>query len=235
MRSRCRFAVAAAAILAATTATVEAASLNLSSQHLTSLATCALASYPAAAPVAADSFVSQALPTTTSGSATVTSVTSLSGANVRGYVRFDLTQCLVALPATSIVRAAALRLFVTTMATACRTLDIFAAPSSWTESTVDWQTQPVGTATNNPPSAQRTSSAQVGSPAGCANRTVNQYVLWDVSADLSKFVAGTATNSGWLIRDDTEDSSTVRSEVFASQDAGTLSQAPQLIVSYTLI
>jgi hypothetical protein len=234
MRSRCRVAGAAAAVLAVGTATVEAANLNLTSQHLTSLATCALVSYPAAAPIAADSFVAQASPTMTAGSATTISVASWSGANVRAYVRFDLTQCLVSLPASGIVRAATLRLFVTAMSSACRTLDVFAAPSSWTESTVDWQNQPVGTATNNPPSAQRTSFAQVGSSASCANKTVNQYVAWDVTADLGKFVAGTATNSGWLIRDDIEDSSTFKTEVFTSQDAGTLSQAPQLIVSYTL-
>ena len=54
----------------------------------------------------------------------------------------------------------------------------------------------------------------------------------DVSTDVGAFVAGTATNNGWMIRDDTESSATARTVTFSAKDLGTLAQAPQLVVTY---
>ena len=217
------------AALVAVPASVHAASLALTTQRLTAVATCALAAYPSTALVDADSYVQQLVPTMTAGNGASMTVRTGNGTNDRSYVRFDLTKCLVAVPANAIVRTATLQLYVTAMSASCRVLDVFAAPSSWAEGTVNWNNQPVGTAINNPPASQRTSSTQVGSPMACANRTNNRYVSWDVTADVGRFVNGSATNYGWLIRDDTEGSATSYGETFTASNGGSL------VISYTLV
>jgi hypothetical protein len=97
---------------------------------------------------------------------------------------------------------------------------------------VNWNSQPFGTAVNNPASASRTSSIIVGTPAACANSTPNAYVSgWDVTPDVQAFVNGTAINNGWMIRDDVEDGAgdTVQ---FANSTQGLATASPQLIVTY---
>jgi len=55
---------------------------------------------------------------------------------------------------------------------------------------------------------------------------------WDVTADVQAFVSGSATNYGWMIRDDVEGSSTSRAVTFSSKEAANIPRSPQLVVNY---
>ncbi|HEY6379439.1 MAG TPA: DNRLRE domain-containing protein [Candidatus Dormibacteraeota bacterium] len=233
---RWRMLAAAVAVAIACPLAAHAAALTLTSQRLTTLSSCMLDSFPSSAAIDADTYVQQGSPATNAGAATSMVVRSSAGANDRIYVSFNLAKCSPAIPAAAIIRNATLNLYVTAIpATTCRTLDIFKIAAAWSEAGITWNNQPVGASINNPPTAQRTSSTTVGPSSPCVYTTANQYIPWSVTADVSQFVAGSATNNGWMIRDDTEGSATARAETFTTREAGVLTQAPQLTVSYTLV
>ena len=83
-----------------------------------------------------------------------------------------------------------------------------------------------------PGDRDETGSFNVGTTAGCTNLAAGYVTGATVTTDLAAFVAGTATNFGWMLRDDVESSATVRTATFSAKDLGTLAQAPQLVVSY---
>ena len=213
-----------------------AASLTLTSQALTPYRTCTLTATPVTTPIVADAGVQQATPAGNFGALTSMNVASGGGVNRRIYVRFDLTQCSPAVPSTAVVRLATLRLFSTALPAACRTVDTFRVTAAWAETTLTWNNQPFGTAINNPATAARSGSFDVGTPVGCQNRTNNTYVSGaSLTSDVAAFVAGTSTNFGWMLRDDVENSATTRTWTAATKELGTLGQAPQLIVTYVTL
>jgi hypothetical protein len=213
-----------------------AAGLAVSSAALTPYRTCVLTATPSTSAVVADAEVRQASPGTGYGSQATVTVTSSGTANRRAHIRFDLASCAPAIPATAVVRLATLRLYASALPAACRTLDIFRVTASWTETGLTWTNQPLGTALNSPPTASRTDSFDVGTPAGCLNRTAGAYVTGaDVTSDVAAFVGGSATNWGWMIRDDTEGSATVRTTTFSAKELGTLAQAPQLVITWVAV
>ena len=213
-----------------------ASSVPVSGGRLTSYRSCTLSATPSSTTSVTDATVKQATPTTAAGTASTIVVSSSTNANQRIYVRFDLTRCSPAIPATATVSLATLRLFATTLAAACRTIDVFRVPTTWTEATLTWNNEPFGTAINNPAAGSRTDSFNVGTPAGCENLTANAYISGAiVTADVAAYVAGSATNAGWMLRDDVEGSSTARSTTFVSKEAAVVNRAPQLIVSWTAL
>ena len=224
----------AASVRVGASATIgSAASLPLTSAALTPYRTCILSATPTTTTVVTDTEVRQGTGTTNYGTLTTMTITSSGTANRRIYVRFDLSTCSPAIPATATIRLATMRLWMTTQPAVCRTLDIFRATSAWAEATVTWNNQPFGTTLNNPPTASRTDSFDVGSPVGCENRVTGAYVTGAiVTADVAAIVAGTATNNGWMIRDDVEGSATARTATFSTKNLGTITQIPQLIVTY---
>jgi hypothetical protein len=147
-------------------------------------------------------------------------------------VKFDLSGCTPTISASATIRAATLRLYVSALPTVCATLDIFRVTATWTEAAITWNNEPFGATINNPATASRTDSMAVGTPAGCANQAVGYATGADVTTDVAAFVAGTATNFGWMLRDDTEGATTARTATFSAKNLGTLAQAPQLVVTY---
>jgi len=213
-----------------------AASISLTSQTLTPYRTCTLTATPAAATVEIDTTARQASATSNFGTLTTLTVSSANAANQRAYLRFDLTRCSPAVPATAIVRLATLRLFVTALPAVCRTVDLFRATATWTEAGLTWNNQPFGSAINNPASASRTGTFDVGTPVGCQNRTNNSYVVGGtVTTDVAAFVAGGSTNFGWMLRDDVEGSATARTTTFSAKNLGTAAQGPQLVITYVTV
>ena len=213
-----------------------AASLPVAAQGLTPYRACTLTATPSSTTVVTDSTVRQGSATSNFGTVTTLIVSSGSGTNQRPYVRFDLTLCRPVIPATAIVRGAVLRMYVTGLTAVCRTIDIFDAPSAWTETGLTWNNQPFGTTINNPASGTRTDSFDVGTASGCENAVANTYVTGaDVTTDVASFVSGSLTNAGWMLRDDVEDSSTVRKTTFASKEAAVVIQAPQLVVTWVAV
>ena len=210
-----------------------AASLTLTSQTFTPYRTCTITATPATTTAVVDANVRQGSPTTNFGTVTSTNVSSGNGINQRAYVRFDLTTCTPAIPSTAVVRLATLRLYLTAVPAACRTIDVFAASATWTETGITWNNEPFGSTINNPPTASRSGSFTVGTPAGCQNQATGTYLVGGtVTSDVASFVLGTVTNFGWMLRDDAEGSATTRTVTFSSKELATVGQAPQLVVTY---
>jgi hypothetical protein len=212
---------------------VFATSLNLASQPLAAVRTCSVTAATTSTTSVADASVRQASATSNFGTSTTNDVASSSAANRRLYVQFDLSGCRPVIPATATVRLASLRLYASTLPANCRTLDIFRVTAAWTEAGITWNNQPFGTTLNNPAQSARTDSFDAGTPGGCENKVAGYVTGANVTADVAAFVSGTA-NSGWMIRDDVEDSNQARTTTFSAKNLGTLSQAPQLVVSYVL-
>lgn len=212
-----------------------AASLTVTSENLAGLKSCTLSGFPASATAESGSYVDQNSATSNFGTNNAFLIRSNTTKNQRIYIQFDLTQCSPAIASSATVKLATLRMFVNNITTGgtCRTEDIFRATAAWTSSTVTWNNQPFGTTLNNPASGSATSSTTVGAGSGCANTTLNSYISgWDVTTDVQAFVDGTATNRGWMVRDDSEGSATARSIAFASSNLNNASDSPQLIVTY---
>jgi hypothetical protein len=123
-------------------------------------------------------------------------------------------------------------MYVSALPTACRTLDLFRVTATWTESAVTWNNQPFGTTLNNPPTANRSGSFDVGTPGGCQNRVAGFITGGVVTTDVAAWVAGSASNFGWMVRDDVESSGTARTSTFSAKDLGTAAQAPELVITY---
>ena len=108
--------------------------------------------------------------------------------------------------------------------------------AAWSESAITWNNQPFGATINNPASSSATDTFTAGTPAGCQNLASGTYLVGaNPTADVAAFVAGTATNFGWMLRDDVEGSTTVRTQTSSAKNLGILAQAPQLIVTYVAV
>ena len=235
-RRAAAFVVFVAGALASATVVGFAAGLSLSSQSFTPYRTCTITGNPASTTAVLDSSVRQGSATTNFGTQTTNNVATTGAANRRLYIRFDLSLCSPAIPATAIVRLATLRLYVTALPANCRTIDIFRVTASWTEAAITWNNQPFGTVLNNPSSASATDTFNAGTPAGCQNLSTGTYMVGaNPTTDVAAFVAGTATNFGWMLRDDVEGSATAYTNTESAKDLGTLAQAPQLIVTYVTV
>jgi xanthosine utilization system XapX-like protein len=212
-----------------------AASLSLTSQNLTPYRTCTITATPATTTAVTDTTARQGNANGNFGTVNTLTVSSANGANQRTYLRFDLTVCSPAIPATAIVRLATLRLYMTAVPAACRVLDLFPATATWGETTLTWNNQPFGTTINNPPTASRTGTFSVGTPAGCQNLAAGYVTGGTVTADVASFVAGSVTNFGWMIRDDTEGSGTTRTATFSAKELANVAQEPQLVITYVRV
>jgi hypothetical protein len=205
-----------------------AAPLPVASRSLTSVRTCVVTGYPSTSTATADTYVQQGSANATAGTATSMNVSSLSGSkNQRAYVKFDLSRCAPLIATTATVQVATLRLLVSALPSggACATEDVYRVTSTWSETTLTWNTQPTF-------ATPRTGFTSVGG-GSCTTTTTNVYANWNVTADVAAFVATTATNFGWMIRDATESASTVRTVGYYSTEINTLGASPQLVVTDT--
>ncbi|MEP6468640.1 MAG: DNRLRE domain-containing protein [Chloroflexota bacterium] len=210
-------------------------SLSLTSQTMTPYRTCIVSGTPASTTAVADASVRQLTATSNFGTSTTNDIASSLAQNRRLYIRFDYSTCSPAIPASATVRLATLRMYVSALPAACRTLDLFRVTASWTESGVTWNNQPFGTTVNNPPTANRSGSFDVGTPVGCQNRVAGFTTGAVVTADVAAWIAGSATNYGWMVRDDVENSATARTSTFSAKDLGTTAQAPELVITYVTV
>ena len=194
-----------------------AATLPVASERLTTHAAASqVAATTCTVAMAADSYVSKLNNASNFGTSDVLAVKSdtTSTDPRRSLVRADLSSC--AIPSGAAVQSAQLALTIVTAPTVSRTFGVHRA-SSWTEGSVTWDTQPTV-------AAAATSSTSTGMTAGVTIR-------WDVKADVAAFVAGTASNDGWLVKDSAE--SDVDTGVhFASREHATSSARPSLVITY---
>jgi hypothetical protein len=227
-------AVVVTALAVVTGAVALASSLSVASKHLGVFRTCALGASTAASTSLIDSYVDQSRATTNNNSLNALVVAAQNNANQRAYLKFDLTKCSPVMPASATVRSATLRLYAAALPTACRAHDLFTVTSAWSETTITWSNQPFGTTLNNPSTAARSSSLNIGTAAGCQNSTTGFVTGWDVTSDVQSFVGG-ATNNGWMIRDSAEltAAGTAMTAQYRSKVAGSAPLTPQLLVTYS--
>ena len=213
-----------------------AAGLSFVSQALTPYRTCVISGTPATTTAVIDASVRQGSASSNFGTATTNNVATQNNQNRRLYVRYDLSQCIPAISSSATIRLATLRMYTTGQAATCRTIDIFRVTATWTETGITWSNQPFGTAINNPPASSAVDTFTIGTPAGCQNTALNTYFVGGtVTSDVAAFVAGSATNFGWMLRDDVEGSATAYTETFSAKNLGTASQAPQLVITYVTV
>jgi hypothetical protein len=199
-----------------------AAGLTLSAEKLTSVAeastvpisTCSLSISNA------DTYADQASSGSNFGANTTMLVQSRNlSRNRRSYVKFDVASCSI--PAAAEVKTATLTLNMTAAPSQSRTYGAWRVTSSWLETDpggLDWGVQPTvaGAATNT-----------------IATGTSTGDKSWNVQADVAAYVAGSATNYGWRIRDETESqSSTAYSSTFRTRENGTAALRPRLTITY---
>jgi hypothetical protein len=211
-----------------------AASLTLTSQNLTPYRTCTITATPAATTAVADTTAQQGSAGINFGATPTVTVSSGNGVNQRTYLKFDLTVCSPAIPASAIVRLATLRLYMTAVPTGCRVLDLFPVTAAWVETALTWNNQPFGTTLNNPLTASRTGTFSVGTTS-CQNQAAGYVSGGTVTGDVASFVAGGSTNFGWMIRDDTEGASPSKTATFSAKELGTIAQEPQLVITYVRV
>lgn len=227
MRSSLRAFLVVAALVAVLAAGVAfAAALPITSQPLTIFTSADTVPVTACTltAAAADTYADEGSVLTNFGTATTLHVRS--GAtqivlatipdNKRSFVRFDLASCSI--PASARVASAQLELFLSTAPSSSRTYEAHRVSQSWNETNLNWNNQPTV-------AASATASAATGT-------TANVTIAWDVRADVQTFVAGTATNNGWRLKDLTEGANPAIEGRFNSREHATASQRPKLAITY---
>ena len=194
-----------------------AATLPVSSQRLTvqdlaqgATTTCTLAG-------ATDTHIRQNSANSNYGSTTTLRVRSVGSSNWRALVRFTLTSC--AIPATATVQSATLTLTTTDAATTARTYDAYRNLATWTETGVTYNTRP--------------STAAAATDASTTPTVDGTAMSWDLGPDVAAYVAGSATNYGWTVRDASEGSGATIENQFASDENGSTAIRPSLVVKWT--
>ena len=164
----------------------------------------------------ADSFVKEGYPSSNYGSNDELYLGwSSSGGHYYTYVKFDLSS----IPEGSTIVSAKLKLYVTYTAgsIAGRTAKAYRVTEDWNESDITWNNKP-----NN--SDTETSSAQIPSD--------NNWIEFDVKADVQGFVDNDYDNYGWVIKcSDCQSNDYLR---FASREYSENDKHPILEIEYTL-
>jgi hypothetical protein len=187
-----------------------AASLLVSAKPLTVFAACLLRAS------SSDAYVVQNNAGTNFGTATTMRVRSQSGnRNRRTFVRFDLAGCNATSAAT--VTGASLDLYMSAAPAASRTYEARRVSAAWVENGITW--------TNQPAVGAVTSSTVTGTTSGVR-------LSWTVTTDVQSWLAGSATNAGHRISDETEGSAPFREATFRTREWGTALQRPRLTILY---
>ncbi len=171
----------------------------------------------------ADAHLDQAAPSTPHGGEARIQVYPWAPAYTkRSLIRFDISN----IPPNATITSAQLFLFEAGTYGTTRTISAHRITRSWTEAGATWQ-RTDGTTPWSTPGGDFVS-------APTATTTISwdgvlSWHAWDVTSDVAAFVGGTQTNSGWLLKDTTEDSS--QAYWFFESREGT--NRPYLRVQYT--
>jgi hypothetical protein len=162
------------------------------------------------ATVSDDTYTDQFAPTSNFGTSTSLTASAKASKVQHAWIRFDLTPC--SLPSGAEVDSATLTLVPTTASG--RTIGAFRVTSTWSGSTLTWNTSPQPTV-----SASATASTAISTTAA---------KTWDVTLDAAAWVDGSATNFGWRMTDTGSSSNT--GTTFSSSEAA--SNRPSLSITY---
>jgi hypothetical protein len=174
-----------------------------------------------------DSWIDQANVTQNKGTDANLKVQPAAGKLRRTLVKFDLSS----FPPASCVATALLKLRLTAVQSTSRTFGVYRVTQGWTEGTgttnsgVTWNTRN-GVSAWTAPGGDFAATATASTATGTTN---NVTLQWNVTADVAGFLAGTAPNNGWLVKDVAEGSG--NEFRFASRENGTVAARPQLVVT----
>jgi len=154
----------------------------------------------------ADDVVSQSNPTSNYGTLTSIYAISSSSGNARSLVNFSLPS----VPQNCYVTAATLKLYVTS-GTIGRTIQVYQAAGSWTETGATWNNQPTTT----------------GSAATAASTSTVGYAQWNVASEVQAMETSTAY--GFLVKDFAENNGTSVTQTYSSREGA---NAPQLVITF---
>jgi len=157
-----------------------------------------------------DTYVQQALPTSTAGgTATTLTISPLSGAQDYAFIRFDLSGC--SLPTTAGADSATLTVYVTTSGS--DTISLFPVYSSWSSSTLTWN---------------GVSGLSIGSTASTSfSASTSGTKTVTVTADVDAAIKAGAL-WGWELRA----TSGIASVAIGASENGTASKRPSMTLSY---
>ena len=163
-----------------------------------------------------DTHFEQASPDQNFGTSTSMFVTSRNLNRDRyGAVKFNLN-----LPSGSVVSSAKLKLFLISKTGATSSsVNVHRITSPFTPAFQAWNTLP----TFDPvPSAGTSTTALLP----------NSFAYWDVTQDVQSFISGSATNFGWIIKDNVSNSSALRNFEFAASE-NSARYAPGLEITFS--
>lgn len=155
-----------------------------------------------------DTYVRQDQATNNFGTANDLYVQSRDGSRNR---RTLVNMPLPSKPSGCVVSSAILRLYATTVQTG-RTIEAYRAAASWTETGVNWDTQP----------------ATVGGAATSDSGSSIGWKEWNVTVQVDLMYSG--SNKGFLLKDATENLAAAPDQIYQSREGG--SNDPELIVSF---
>ena len=162
-----------------------------------------------------DSYVRSSQKNINSGTEDVLNLNSLRD----GVVRFDLS----AIPASSTVSSATLTLEAVTVGsdTSEKHYTVHRNLADWDEGTVTWNTP--GSTVNVHYTGTATTSTLI---------TIAGTYTWDVAADVTEFVAGTATDYGWRVIWDSNTNGSNKQVNFGAKEQSVVANRPTLTVVY---
>ena len=168
-------------------------------------------------PSSADTYNDEKNPGTNYGSSAVMDVGTKTSNRLHSLVQFDISSLPIHTDST--VNSANLSLYLSAAPTTSRTHGAHRVTSTWAEGSVTWTGEPSfdGTAT---------ASTITGTAGGV-------WLIWDVTADVSAYLGGTATNYGWLIKDSAEGISKAYEFSYATKEEVSSSLHPTLSIAFT--
>src|SRR5262249_26760612 len=144
-------------------------------------------------------------------------------------VQFDLSS----IPACSTITSATLTLTFdqNNGSGTTRTYGAHRVTRAWSETTSTWNVASTG---NNWTTAGGDFVAGATATTSVSSGPSGMSFSWNVLTDVTAFVYGTQTNSGWVVKDETESSGN-QSFTFGSKDNATASFRPTLTINYTAV
>jgi hypothetical protein len=210
-----RLAVLFVVVLGASATTAFAATLSVTTWHLWSGSQTLVKPIPCTltgAAMTTDTYVDEALPTSTFPTATTLSVRAATGGRRWTFIRFDLASC--AIPTTGGADVATLRLRMTTAPGTSRTLTVTPVLSTWLAALT----------------AVQASALPLDTPTTTfATGTVAATLSVPVTIDVDELIKTAGANFGWLINDLGTGTATT---TFGSSENTTSSNRPQLVINY---
>ncbi|MDA2936197.1 DNRLRE domain-containing protein [Patescibacteria group bacterium AH-259-L05] len=171
-----------------------------------------------------DSYMRQGVPSTNYGTdAQIQEYPRNIGYNRRGLIWFDLSS----IPGGATINSATLYLYEAQTYGLARTVAIHRLTQGWTESGVTWASYD---GTNSWTLSGGDYDTTPTATAVITWTGALKWDSWDVTAGVGEFINNTYSNYGWLIKDNTEDTSEAY-WFFASRE---VTNQPYLVVNYSL-